>query len=173
VFFEKPEFANQPQKVRDYVYWALKPDGPAYYQVPTPKSCMVDRNHPNYIVSSTVLFWLPYAQLIQISMTHQPPDGFLQSTFITPIAQRFLGYAKNSVLYPVLNAGNPPRGLYSLILTAVSQPFLAPSTPAEELVFRWSERSSHTCKAPTLNLPSLCMTNTGEHFKSSVVMLMA
>lgn len=52
-FFETAEFADQPQKIRAYVRWALKPDGPAYYQIPTPQSCKADRNDPNYIVS----FW--------------------------------------------------------------------------------------------------------------------
>jgi hypothetical protein len=50
-FFEKDEFANKPHEIRDYAHWALKPDGPAYYKVPTPKSCKVDRNHPDYVVS--------------------------------------------------------------------------------------------------------------------------
>ncbi|KAF8235146.1 hypothetical protein L208DRAFT_1258301, partial [Tricholoma matsutake] len=97
-FFETAEFADQPQKIRAYVRWALKPDGPAYYQIPTPQSCKADRNDPNYIA----------------------PDGFLQSKFIAPVADKFLGYAKNSVLQPALNASNPPKGLYALILTAVS-----------------------------------------------------
>jgi hypothetical protein len=46
-------------------------------------------------------------------------DGFLQSKFIAPVAYKFLRYTKNSVLQPALNASNPQRGLYALILTAV------------------------------------------------------
>jgi len=53
-------------------------------------------------------------------MYSKAPDGFLQSKFIAPVADKFLGYAKNSVLQPALNASNPPKGLYALILTAVS-----------------------------------------------------
>jgi hypothetical protein len=50
-FFEQPEFVNQPERIREYVRWALRGDGPAYYRIPTPKTCVVDREHANYIVS--------------------------------------------------------------------------------------------------------------------------
>ncbi|KAF8802531.1 hypothetical protein BYT27DRAFT_6764428 [Phlegmacium glaucopus] len=103
VFFEKPEFAGQPEKIREYVRWALRGDGPAYYRIPTPKVCTVNRDHPNYI----------------------QPDGFLQSEFIHPLAQQFQEYAKNSVLSPALSAQNPPKGLYALILAAVERAFFA------------------------------------------------
>jgi hypothetical protein len=36
-FFEKPEFTNQQAAIREYVYWALRPGGPAYFSKPTPK----------------------------------------------------------------------------------------------------------------------------------------
>ena len=49
-FFEQSEFANQPQKIREYMRWALRPDGPAYYEVPTPQSSKLDRSHLDYQV---------------------------------------------------------------------------------------------------------------------------
>ena len=49
-FFEQLEFANQPQKIHEYTCWALRPDGPAYYKVPTPQSSKLDRSHLDYQV---------------------------------------------------------------------------------------------------------------------------
>jgi hypothetical protein len=49
----------------------------------------------------------------------QAPDGFLQSEFIAPVVEQHLRYAKNSVLHPCLDAADPPKGLYILILAAV------------------------------------------------------
>jgi hypothetical protein len=35
-FFEGVEFKNQPDKVREYVHWALQHGGPVYYEKPIP-----------------------------------------------------------------------------------------------------------------------------------------
>lgn len=104
-FFDKPEFLKQPAKIREYVHWALRGDGPAYYQIPTPQSCSVPRDDPGYIA----------------------PDGFLQSEFIAPIAMQYLRYIEGSVL-PALDAKCPPKGLYTLLLTAVERGFTAFAT---------------------------------------------
>ncbi len=32
-FFESAEFAGRPDKIREYVLWALRPGGPAYYGI--------------------------------------------------------------------------------------------------------------------------------------------
>jgi len=50
-FFEQETYLHRPEKVKDYVRWALQPDGPAYYEAPTPITCTVERSHPDYIVS--------------------------------------------------------------------------------------------------------------------------
>ena len=50
-FFEGPEFVGKPAKIREYVWWALRTGGPAYYAVPIPKEGMTNREHPHYIVS--------------------------------------------------------------------------------------------------------------------------
>ena len=167
-FFERSEFPNQPQKIRDYVRGALKPDGAAYYRFPTPQSCKVIRNHPDYIVSSHFTCYT-YAQ--KNLMIYQPPDGFLQTEFIAPIAEQFLGYAKNSVLHPALSAKSPPKGLYGLILVAVRSHFLTFVTHADKCLYRLSGLLLRTCMAPTSNLRSSCTKNTGDHFKSSMVTL--
>ncbi|TFK32681.1 hypothetical protein BDQ12DRAFT_670903 [Crucibulum laeve] len=39
-FFEKPEFSCSPQKIHDYMHWALQAKGPAYYRILTPQNCM-------------------------------------------------------------------------------------------------------------------------------------
>jgi hypothetical protein len=51
-------------------------------------------------------------------VARQAPDGFLQSEFIAPIAMQYLRYIEGSVL-PALDAKCPPKGLYTLLLTAV------------------------------------------------------
>jgi hypothetical protein len=49
-FFKEPEFTGKSSKIGDYVAWALRPGGPAYYDVPTPQDGTVDRKDPNYVV---------------------------------------------------------------------------------------------------------------------------
>ena len=51
-FFERAEFDGRPDKIREYVLWALRPGGPAYYGIPMPQECRVKPNDPNYIVRS-------------------------------------------------------------------------------------------------------------------------
>ncbi|KAH9015023.1 hypothetical protein EDB84DRAFT_1635082 [Lactarius hengduanensis] len=98
-FFERVEFKNQPEKVKEYVHWALRAGGPAYYDVPVPKSCMLRKDDPDY----------------------PRPDGFLRSQFILPIAETYMGFSAKSVLSPSLGPRNPPKGLYAIILTAVER----------------------------------------------------
>ncbi|KAH9169308.1 hypothetical protein EDB89DRAFT_1908727 [Lactarius sanguifluus] len=47
-FFERAEFKDQPEKIKDYVHWALKAGGPAYYENPVPKSSKLRKDDPNY-----------------------------------------------------------------------------------------------------------------------------
>ena len=50
-------FAGNPDKISEYVFWALWPGGPAYYGEPTPKECQVlNPKDPKYIVR---LLFLP------------------------------------------------------------------------------------------------------------------
>ncbi|KAH8980200.1 hypothetical protein EDB86DRAFT_2813877 [Lactarius hatsudake] len=98
-FFERAEFKDQPEKIKDYVHWALKAGGPAYYENPVPKSSKLRKDDPNYT----------------------KPDGFLRSQFILPVAKTYLGFASRSVLHPTLGPKSPPRGLYVMILTAVER----------------------------------------------------
>ncbi|KAI9436780.1 hypothetical protein F5148DRAFT_1294502 [Russula earlei] len=99
-FFDKMMFHNKPEKIREYVRWALSPGGPAYYKMPTPQECRVQ------------YFLMAF---------YQPPDGFLLSEFVAPIAAKYLGYAKNSILHSPLDAKHPPKGLYVLIMTALNK----------------------------------------------------
>ena len=54
-FFEGDEFAGRPEKIHDYVLWALRPGGPAYYGVPTPQECRAKPDDLNYIVCASLL----------------------------------------------------------------------------------------------------------------------
>ena len=56
-FLSKPPYGNQPRAIRDYIHWALRPDGPAYYQTPTPENCTAPRGSDAYIVSYTSIFY--------------------------------------------------------------------------------------------------------------------
>ncbi|KAI9436717.1 hypothetical protein H4582DRAFT_1816412, partial [Lactarius indigo] len=98
-FFERAEFKDQPDKIRDYVHWALRSGGPAYYENPVPKSSKLRKDDPNY----------------------KKPDGFLRSQFILPVAETYLSFASRSVLRPSLGPKSPPKGLYVMILTAVER----------------------------------------------------
>ncbi|KAI9449193.1 hypothetical protein BJY52DRAFT_1192814 [Lactarius psammicola] len=93
--------ASDLQEVKKYAWWALRPDGPAYYANPTPMDCSLDRTSSNYVF----------------------PQGKYQSRFIIPVAKKFLSFADQSAISPKLNARNPPLGLYILILTAVERAF--------------------------------------------------
>ncbi|KAF8235650.1 hypothetical protein L208DRAFT_1538780, partial [Tricholoma matsutake] len=102
-FFNHDEFINQPEKIRDYVHWAIKGDGE------------LDFSYPLLIILLTG----------STTMAHQAPDGFLQSQFIAPAAEQHLKYAKNSILYPPLDVKHPPKGLYTLLLIVVEWAFAA------------------------------------------------
>jgi len=52
-FFESAEFAGGPDKIREYVLWALRPGGPAYYGIPTLQECRVKSDNLDYIVCPT------------------------------------------------------------------------------------------------------------------------
>jgi hypothetical protein len=54
-FFQSAEFVHRPDKICEYVHWALKPGGSAYYQLLTPQTCKVARDHPGYVVHFIVL----------------------------------------------------------------------------------------------------------------------
>jgi hypothetical protein len=53
-FFDNANFQIKPEKIREHVCWALRPDGPVYYASPTPQARKVDRSHADYIVSFTL-----------------------------------------------------------------------------------------------------------------------
>ncbi|KAI9435240.1 hypothetical protein BJY52DRAFT_1197719 [Lactarius psammicola] len=108
IFFECAKFKNQPEKIKDYVHWALRSGGPAYYETPVPKSCTLRKDDPDYPI----------------------PDGFLCSQFILPIAESFITLSEKSVLNPSLGSKNPPKTLYAIILTAVERAMRAHMTGA-------------------------------------------
>jgi hypothetical protein len=50
-FFKAPEYANQPNKIKEYAWWAVRGDGPGYHAQPTPFACKVSPKDEEYIVS--------------------------------------------------------------------------------------------------------------------------
>ena len=60
--FKQPQYANQAELISAYATWALRPDGPAFHEYPTPMTCKVRRDHADYIVclfSSLLLAPIP------------------------------------------------------------------------------------------------------------------
>lgn len=51
-FFKQERYLSHPDQIGHYAKWALRPDGPAFHETPTPITCKVDRSHKQYIVSS-------------------------------------------------------------------------------------------------------------------------
>ena len=49
-FFKDCDFADNPESIRDYTLWAVRSDGPGFYEGPTPRQCTYPRGHANYIV---------------------------------------------------------------------------------------------------------------------------
>jgi hypothetical protein len=49
-FFDSNEFKDRPDRVKSYTKWALRQNGPAYFEVPTPKECKALLGHVDYIV---------------------------------------------------------------------------------------------------------------------------
>ena len=47
-FFDGTKFRNQPERIKEYVLWALRSGGPAYYETPVPYSCTLQPDHPDY-----------------------------------------------------------------------------------------------------------------------------
>ena len=65
----------------------------------------------------------------------QEPQGFLQTELIIDVVAHFLSMADKSILQPKIGPENPPVGLYSLILTAVS-----PLPMISWIVYSWLDR---------------------------------
>ncbi|KAF8259891.1 hypothetical protein EI94DRAFT_1812528 [Lactarius quietus] len=107
-FFDGAKYRGQPEKIKEYVHWALQYSGPAYYETPIPHLCMLGKGDPSC----------------------PKLEGFLHVPFIIPIAKAYIKFANKSVLQPSLGPRNPPMGLYALILTAVKHAFRAYMTGA-------------------------------------------
>ncbi|KAF8167104.1 hypothetical protein B0H34DRAFT_791875 [Crassisporium funariophilum] len=102
LFADKKTFANAIQ-IKEYARWALRPDGPGFYETPTPMKCRVPRNNPDYI----------------------PPAGIFQSKFILPTLVKYLHYSQGLALRPRIDATRPPKGLLVMILASVERAFKA------------------------------------------------
>ncbi|PPQ88864.1 hypothetical protein CVT25_009052 [Psilocybe cyanescens] len=81
-FFNAPEYATNRKNILYFVKWVLRHGGPAYFSVPIPSDSIINHKHKDYV----------------------PPDGFLKSDFISPIAKQYLNFAKQSGLKPALDA---------------------------------------------------------------------
>jgi len=50
-FFKAPEYANRPDKIKKYAWWAVRGDGPGYHAQPTLLACKAPTQDEEYIVS--------------------------------------------------------------------------------------------------------------------------
>lgn len=121
--------------------------------------------------SLVILCVYPSFKLYLIYHTHQcfRPEGFLESAFIAPVAQKYLKYATNSVLLPSLDGDYPLKGLYAMILLSVHCFFF------DDFDFvliindsiRLNEHSPLIYRVDMLNLLCFPMITTGNHCKFS------
>ena len=72
-FFKDCDFADKPESIKDYSLWAVRYDGPGFYQGPTPRQCTYPRDHDNYIVSCF------------LSMCHCPYIWYIEANGCLPI----------------------------------------------------------------------------------------
>ena len=93
-----------------WVKWFCGTHGsPVFYETPISQGGIWDADDPNYKVKSF------HFRFSSFSFFIQKPHGFLKSKFLISIGSWFLQDSQNMVF----NFG-PPRGLFVLILTAVS-----------------------------------------------------
>lgn len=52
-FFARSPTLSTSDNIAAYAKWALKPNGPALYKIPTPETCLIGKGEPGYIVSLT------------------------------------------------------------------------------------------------------------------------
>jgi hypothetical protein len=97
-----------------WVKWFCGTQGsPLFYKVPVPQTGVWNnREDPGYKVSYNSLFRSLFAQLAV-----QAPHGFLKSKFMISIGSRFL---RDEDIEELRDDFGPPRGLFVLLMTAVS-----------------------------------------------------
>lgn len=162
-FFKDCDFADKPESIKEYSLWAVRYDGPGFYQGPTPRQCTYPRDHDHYIVS----FCFLVRRAIILTLGIQKPTGAFQSHFIISVAKKFLRYVEKSLLEPKIDAKlNPPVGLFGMLLLSVC----IPSVIDELLLylsFRLKERLLCTLRLDLSFLPLiLLMIATGESWMS-------
>jgi hypothetical protein len=54
-YFDAEKYKNHPGLIARYAQWAVRKDGPAIFETPTPIDCVVDKKSPGYIVSLRVI----------------------------------------------------------------------------------------------------------------------
>ena len=59
-FFKAPEYANRPDKIKEYAWWAVRGDGPGYHAQPTPLACKVPAKDEGYIVSQLFSLFMAF-----------------------------------------------------------------------------------------------------------------
>ena len=108
-YFASEQFS--PADIVKWVQWfcgAL--GGPIVYETPIPKDGIWERKHASYEVCSYYFRFLH-----ALTNFFKKPHGFLKSKFIIDVSSHFLQEIKDSAF-----DFRPPRGLFVLILTAVS-----------------------------------------------------
>jgi hypothetical protein len=93
-----------------WVKWFCGTHGsPVFYETPVPQDATWDANDPDYEVNSFLFRFSSFSFFIQ------KPHGFLKNKFLISVGSRFLQDSQDTAF-----DFGPPRGLFVLILTAVS-----------------------------------------------------
>ncbi|KAF7334106.1 hypothetical protein MVEN_02316400 [Mycena venus] len=106
-FFGADEYKDKPIAIRQYARYAVRPDGPGFWRIPTPENIPSNPKHPNYIKGV----------------------DYLESPFIIKTATAFLKNQK----YIIPEAGPDgkfdfsglPSGLFALSAAGVERAFNA------------------------------------------------
>jgi hypothetical protein len=108
-YFASEQFS--PADIVKWVQWFCSAlGGPNFYETPIPMDGIWERKHASYEVCSYYFRFLH-----ALTNFFKKPHGFLKSKFIIDVGSRFLQEIKDSAF-----DFRPPRGLFVLILTAVS-----------------------------------------------------
>ncbi|KAJ7862311.1 hypothetical protein B0H13DRAFT_2567478 [Mycena leptocephala] len=106
-FFETDAYRNRPIAIRAYAQYAVRPDGPAFFRIPTPENIPCDPRLDNYI----------------------PGVDYMESTFIIQTVTAYISTEEFVLPQPgpdgEVNFTDMPGGLFALAAAGVERAFNA------------------------------------------------
>ncbi|KAH9029133.1 hypothetical protein EDB84DRAFT_1562925 [Lactarius hengduanensis] len=118
-FFERAEFQDQPEKIKDYVHWALKSGGPAYYETLSQSPASLERMTQTTRLCVRFYDWRLLLRLHKSRCTLET-RWVSAFTVHSLVAKTYLGFASRLSSVHLLDQRAHP-GAYVMILTAVER----------------------------------------------------